>query len=181
MVTARKLFAEEFEFKPEFKLWMATNHKPIIRGTDTGIWRRIHLIPFEVQIPSDKVDRHLKYKLAQELDGIFRWAIDGCMLWQKEGLRMPKAVLDAVKEYQHEMDVISAFIDNCCITGGGEVKASQLYSVYARWADENNEYKMSNTKFGVEMQKKFERVKRRDGWFYSGIALGSENYSISIG
>lgn len=94
---------------------------------------------------------------------------------------MPKAVLDAVKEYQHEMDVISAFIDNCCITGGGEVKASQLYSVYARWADENNEYKMSNTKFGVEMQKKFERVKRRDGWFYSGIALGSENYSISIG
>lgn len=181
VVTARKLFAEEFEFKPEFKLWMATNHKPIIRGTDTGIWRRIHLIPFEVQIPSDKVDRHLKYKLAQELDGIFRWAIDGCMLWQKEGLRMPKAVLDAVKEYQHEMDVISAFIDSCCITGGGEVKASQLYSVYARWADENNEYKMSNTKFGVEMQKKFERVKRRDGLAYSGITLGSEFYSVSIG
>lgn len=181
VVTARKLYGDEFEFKPEFKLWMATNHKPIIRGTDTGIWRRIHLIPFTVQIPENKADGHLKYKLAKELDGIFRWAIDGCMLWQKEGLRMPKAVLDAVKEYRHEMDVISAFIDNCCNVGEGEVKASQLYAVYARWADENNEYKMSNTKFGMEMQKKYERVKKRDGWCYIGISLGSDAYSISIG
>lgn len=181
VVTARKLFGDEFEFKPEFKLWMATNHKPIIRGTDTGIWRRIHLIPFTVQIPEDKVDRHLKYKLAKELEEIFRWAVEGCKLWQSEGLRMPKAILDAVKEYRHEMDVISAFIDSCCTIGKGEVKASQLYAVYAKWADENNEYKMSNTKFGVEMQRRYERVKKREGWFYVGISLDSDSYSVSIG
>lgn len=181
VVTARKLFGDEFEFKPEFKLWMATNHKPIIRGTDTGIWRRIHLIPFTVQIPEDKVDRHLKYKLAKELEGIFYWAVEGCMLWQKEGLTMPKAVLDAVKEYRHEMDVISAFLDACC-REGGEVKASALYAVYAKWADENNEYKMSNTKFGMEMQKRYEKAKKSDGcYYYKGISLGEDNYSISVG
>ena len=181
VVTARKLYGDEFEFKPEFKLWMATNHKPIIRGTDTGIWRRIHLIPFTVQIPEDKADKNLKFKLAKEFPSILRWAIEGCRLWQDEGLRMPKAVLDAVRAYQHEMDVISAFLDSCCIRGEGEVKASALYAVYARWADENNEYKMSSTKFGVEMQKKFEKVKRREGLCYIGVTLGSDNYSISIG
>lgn len=67
IVTARKLYGDEFEFKPEFKLWMATNHKPIIRGTDTGIWRRIHIIPFTVSIPKEKIDKNLKYKLKAEL------------------------------------------------------------------------------------------------------------------
>lgn len=61
---------------------------------------------------------------------------------------MPKAILDAVKDYQKEMDVVSSFIEECCITGTGEVKASQLYAVYSRWCDENNEHKFSNTKFG---------------------------------
>lgn len=62
-VTARKLYGNEFEFKPEFKLWMATNHKPIIRGTDIGIWRRIHMIPFTVSIPTENIDKNLPNKL----------------------------------------------------------------------------------------------------------------------
>lgn len=181
VVTARKLYGDEFEFKPEFKLWMATNHKPIIRGTDTGIWRRIHIIPFTVSIPVEKVDRRLKYKLREELPDILAWAVEGCRIWQSEGLRMPKAVLDAVQEYRHEMDVISAFTDACCIVGG-EVKSSQLYAVYSEWTAENNEYRMSSTKFGVEVAKRFERVKKRDGLYYSGITLSPEHgYSISIG
>ncbi len=94
---------------------------------------------------------------------------------------MPKAVLDAVREYQHEMDVISAFTDACCVVGQGEVKSSQLYAAYAKWAEENNEYRMSSTKFGVEVCKRFEKVKKRDGLFYRGISLDSDSYSISIG
>lgn len=181
VVTARKLYGDEFEFKPEFKLWMATNHKPIIRGTDTGIWRRIHIIPFTVSIPIEKVDRRLKYKLREELPDILAWAVEGCRLWQLEGLRMPEAVLDAVQEYRHEMDVISAFTDACCVEGG-EVKASQLYAVYSEWAGENNEYRMSSTKFGTEMAKRFDKAKKRDGRYYLGISLSPEHgYSISIG
>lgn len=170
-VTARKLYGEEFEFKPEFKLWMATNHKPIIRGTDTGIWRRIHMIPFTVQIPADKVDRNLKYKLKAELTAIFRWMVDGCLLWQREGLKMPRAVYESVREYRREMDVISAFIEDKCTVGGGlSVQSSRLYAAYSEWAEQNNEYRMSATKFGVEMSKKYEKVKTPN-IHYNGLSL----------
>lgn len=171
-VTARKLYGNEFEFKPEFKLWMATNHKPIIRGTDTGIWRRIHMIPFTVSIPEDKKDKALKSKLKAEYSGILRWAVEGCLLWQKEGLSMPRAVLDMCKEYRREMDVISAFIeDRCEERKGAYAQSAQLYSAYTEWCDSNNEYKMSNTKFGIEMAKRFNKKRTRDGWFYIGIKL----------
>ena len=169
-VTARKLYAEEFEFKPEFKLWMATNHKPIIRGTDTGIWRRIHIIPFNVQIPDNKVDRNLIHKLKAEMPSIFRWILDGCALWQSEGLKMPRAVLDMVREYRREMDVVSAFIEDCCIRDGS-VAAKTLYAAYCQWANDNNEFHMSNTKFGVEMARNYEKVKTREGWFYTNLSL----------
>jgi putative DNA primase/helicase len=71
-VTARHLYGKEFEFEPEFKLWLATNHKPIIRGTDDGIWRRLNLIPFIVQIPDHKKDKNLKYKLQTEQQDILK-------------------------------------------------------------------------------------------------------------
>lgn len=172
-VTARKLYSEEFEFKPEFKLWMATNHKPIIRGTDTGIWRRIHMIPFNVQIPEDKVDKNLTHKLKAEMTAIFKWCIDGCLMWQREGLQMPAAVLKSVREYRREMDVISAFIEDKC-TLEGTVQASMLYAAYASWADSNNEYCMSNTKFSTELAKRFEKIKGRNYKYFSGISLSSE-------
>ena len=180
VVTARKMFSDEFEFKPEFKLWMATNHKPLIRGTDTGIWRRIHLIPFEVQIPLEKVDRKLKYKLVKESESILRWAVQGCIRWQNEGLNMPKKVLDAVREYQHEMDVISSFLDACCIVGEGTVKASQLFAVYAKWAADHNEYCMSSTKFGTEISKRdgINKKKTMNGWFYTGLSLGKKEIQM---
>lgn len=170
VVTARKLYAEEFEFKPEFKLWMATNHKPIIRGTDTGIWRRIHMIPFNVQIPEDKVDKNLTHKLKAELTAIFKWCIDGCLLYQAEGLKMPAAICQSVREYRREMDVVSAFIEDRCQCEGC-VQSSALYAAYAKWAESNNEYKMSHTKFSAEVSKKFEKISTRQGKFFNGLSL----------
>jgi putative DNA primase/helicase len=171
-VTARKLYGNEFEFKPEFKLWMATNHKPIIRGTDDGIWRRIHMIPFTVQIPADKVDRQLKSKLEREYPAILRWAVEGCLLWQREGLKQPRAVLDMTREYRREMDVISGFLDDRCEMGEGfSAKSSELYAAYSAWCESNTEFKMSNTKFSVEMDKRFGKTKQRDGMYFSGVRL----------
>ena len=146
-VTARKLYGDEFEFIPEFKLWMATNHKPIIRGTDTGIWRRVHMIPFEVQIPDEKKDKHLVGKLYRELPGVLKWAVDGCLLYQREGLKMPEAVFKAVAEYRHEMDVVSLFIEECCAEGG-EVQA-QVYDAYKNWARNGEQHIHSSTKLGL--------------------------------
>lgn len=183
MVTARKLYAEEFEFKPEFKLWMATNHKPVIRGTDTGIWRRIHLIPFTVNIPAEKVDRKLKDKLMQELDGIFLWCLEGLKRYNAEGLSKPSAVIKAVEQYRGEMDTISKFLDECTVSAPCRcVKAKDLYNVYSRWCEENGEYKLTNTKFGSEVQKRYERKRVTTGYVYCELDFNDEYnpYSISI-
>ncbi len=180
-VTARYMYKELFEFTPEFKLWMAANHKPVIRGTDTGIWRRMHLIPFTVQIPEEQADHQLPYKLQEEYSAILAWAVEGCLLWQKEGLEMPSAVQDAVKEYRSEMDVVSAWLDECCTLGDGREKTTDLYQSYVEWANENNEYKLSSRKFGQEMAKRFERTKSNSSYYYNGLLLSERPYQINIG
>ena len=182
-ITARHLYGQEFEFNPEFKIWMGTNHKPIIRGRDDGIWRRLHLIPFGVQIPENKVDKELKDKLKHEYVGILNWAVEGCLLWQDEGLELPKEVADAVNEYKSEMDVVAAFLDECTQRGPGEVRASVLYQAYRDWAKENGQHVMSSTKFGIEVVKRFEREKDRNGMKYLGVRLTDDKvpYQLKIG
>ena len=108
-VTARFLYKELFTFKPQFKLWLATNHKPVIRGSEHAIWRRIRLIPFTVKIPEAEQDKTLGNKLLSELPGILNWALEGCRLWQAEGLTAPAAVQAATQEYREEMDVLGDF------------------------------------------------------------------------
>src|SRR5262249_1677210 len=109
-VTARFLFAEYFEFRPGFKLWLAANHKPVIKGTDYAIWRRIHLIPFSVQFEGEHKDTELAAKLLTELPGILAWAVRGCLAWQRDGLRPPEMVQAATEEYRKEMDVVGNFL-----------------------------------------------------------------------
>lgn len=165
-VTARFQYGHEFEYTPEFKIWMGTNHKPIIRGTDLGIWRRMHLIPFDVQIPENQVDKTLKYKLKREYMAILNWMVEGCLLWQREGLKLPKKVKQAVNEYKSEMDVIQTFLDECCEVTTIEywTGATELYNVYVNWARINNEYIHSSKKFGAELTKKgIEKKRFRDG------------------
>ena len=184
IITARKLYAEEFEFKAEFKLFMATNHKPIIRGTDLGIWRRVHMIPFTVVIPENEVDRQLTEKLMQELDGIFIWALRGVAMYHKEGLKMPTAVQQAVDEYKKEMDVVSRFLDECTEKAiAKSVKASELYTVYVNWCKQNGEWQMPNTKFAKEIIGKYDKVRRKTGVYYVGMTLTGEGtpYSVNIG
>lgn len=182
-ITARHLYGQEFEFNPEFKIWMGTNHKPIIRGRDDGIWRRLHLIPFSVQIPENKVDKELKDKLKREYVGILNWAVEGCLLWQREGLKQPKEVAEAVSEYKSEMDVVAAFLDECTQTGPGEVRASALYQSYRDWAKENGQHIMSNTKFGLEVTKRYNKVRDNVGYKYLGVQLADEAkpYQLKFG
>ena len=174
-ITCRFLYGDEFEYTPEFKIWIATNHKPIIRGTDFGIWRRIKLIPFEVNIPKEKVDKNLKYKLRKEFPQIMHWAVQGCLKWQAEGLNDPEIVLDAVKEYKQEMDLIAGFLDQCIeidYDSDDKIMASELFRIYSRWAKANNEYEMSSKKFFSEAVKKLPNKGRNGkGIFYSNIKL----------
>lgn len=173
-ITARFLYGNDFEFTPQFKIWLATNHVPTIRGTDDGIWRRLMLIPFENQIAEDKVDKNLNSKLISESMGILNWIIDGAIKWQNEGLNPPTKVRAASQDYRDEMDVITMFVrDNCTIGADFKASGSELYTKYKSWATENNEYAMSKQKFGKEMQKKFEK-KRNNGSWYHGLKLNKD-------
>lgn len=170
-VTARFLYGDEFDYDPEFKLWMATNHKPIIRGTDDGIWRRMAIIPFSVQIPEHKVDKQLKYKLRGEMTAILNWAVEGYQEWQRIGLNEPNVIKQQRGDYRKEMDPVELFIEECCIRKQGErEKASDLYRIYKSWAQENQQYLMSSTKFGREMSNKFQKI-TSNGVHYIGIKL----------
>ncbi|MBU0437003.1 phage/plasmid primase, P4 family [Staphylococcus succinus] len=170
-VSARKLYENEFEFTPQFKLWMATNHKPYVRGRDEGIWRRFVIIPFDKQIPLHEIDRDLTKKLKRELPAIMRWCVDGFLEWQRIGLSEPKIIKEQRDEYRTEMDSIAAFIDECCIVKPDEkIKASLLFEAYDNWAKENNQHRMSSTKFGKEMSNKFTK-KTSNGVKYYGVNL----------
>jgi len=137
-----------------------------------GIWSRIRLIPFKIQIPDDRIDRQLKFKLREEMPGILAWAVEGCLLWRREGLKQPQSILDANREYKGEMDVLAAFIDACC-TEGGETDAGELFRAYIEWAKESNEYEMSSTKFGREMGKKYEKRRSGSAYIYAGVKLAA--------
>lgn len=172
-VTCRFLYGDEFEYTPEFKIWIATNHKPTVRGTDFGIWRRIKLIPFEVNIPKEKVDKNLKYKLRQEFPQILAWAVEGCMKWQTEGIEEPQCVLDATKDYKQEMDLIASFVEQCIQIDYNTkltMMASDLFGLYSKWAKQNNEYEMSSKKFFMEVAKKLpEKGRCGKGVYYPSI------------
>jgi putative DNA primase/helicase len=147
-ITARFLRKEFFEFKPTFKLWMYGNHKPQITGTDDGIWRRLHLVPFTVQIPEAKRDKTLPVKLLSELPGIFNWVLGGLEAWKKDGLRPPQKVMDATNDYRAEMDVMQAFLEECCNLGPTHfVVFADLYDVYKAWAANSGEKTETKRKF----------------------------------
>lgn len=174
-ILARFLYGQEFEYDPKFKIWMATNHLPFIRGTDEGIWRRIKVIPFNVQIPANKVDKNLENKLKAEWTGILNWIVQGAIMWQVEGLKDPKVVQDASKQYRENMDPLEAFLDECCKAGSNyTIMGRPLYNAYRDWARESNEHLMSMTKFGREMAKKLPKTKERNGTRYVGIQLKKE-------
>ncbi len=170
---ARFMRQDFFEFEPTFKLWIATNHKPMIRGTDDGIWRRLRLIPFAVTIPEHERDPKLIEKLKAELPGILRWAVEGCILWQQEGLGMPDEVRAATQAYRQEMDVLAQFLAECCVLEpNAKVFAKHLYPAYVKWCEENGERPLTQTAFGTRMAERgFEKVRWGPGWVYRGVGL----------
>jgi P4 family phage/plasmid primase-like protien len=155
-LTARLMYAEFFTFQPTFKIFLAANHKPVVRGTDLAIWRRIHLVPFPQTIALDRVDAHLKQRLATEAPGILNWAIEGYRSYRETGLKPPQAVLAATKEYQDEMDPLSDFLSEMCLVDpGASCTASSLYQSYLRWTQANNvRFPLGQMRLGLQLQDK---------------------------
>jgi len=151
-IRARRMREDFWEFQATHKIWLAANHKPQVRGTDHGIWRRIKLVPFTVIIPEDRQDKTLPVKLLGELPGILNWALIGCAEWQRDGLGEPPMVKAATAEYRNEMDVLGDFIAERCLVGAGcEVGASELFEAYKTWCEAAGEKAISQRRFGLQL------------------------------
>jgi putative DNA primase/helicase len=176
VVTARFLFQEHFEYVPRFKIWLAANHKPMIRGNDEGIWRRILMVPFTVTIPEDEKDPDLPRKLVAELPAIFSWAADGARIWYEEGLQPPKAVREATQAYRDDMDSIGMFLHVKCVTlPNVRSMATALYRHYVRWTETGGEKPLSQKKFGMRLEERgIDKKRTAKGYEYHGIAIAED-------
>ena len=148
-ITARNLYEGFFDFVPTHKTFLTTNHKPVIRGTDIGIWRRIHLLPFTEVIPEQKVVKDFRaQRLIPELPGILNWALAGLKDYLNQGLNPPKAVQAATNEYRQDMDVVGQWIDERCILNPqATVPTALAYSDYQRWAQSEIGWELTRLKF----------------------------------
>ena len=165
VVVASFKYRSVFEYQPAFKIWLSSNHKPRIQGTDEGIWRRVCLIPFEAHIPDEEKDHELPAKLAAEAPGILSWAVQGALRWQRDGLRPPTRVIAATTDYRAESDVLGQFLEDCCeVDRIVACKASELYAAYRRWCEDNGNSPMSQTSFGKRLQERgFEPYREAGG------------------
>ena len=174
-VTARFLNREFFDFIPQFKLWMMTNHKPPIKGTDNGIWRRLRLIPFMVTIADEEKDGELPNKLKAEYPAILRWMIDGLKSWRHDGgLRPPQAVLAASAAYKREMDLLADFLaDRCEINSLESAENAPIYASYVEWAKDNGLRPRAHKWFSQEMTRHglIQSPSRKEGRVWKGVAL----------
>lgn len=179
-ITARRMRQDFWTFRPTHTLWLAANHRPVVRGTDHAIWRRIRLVPFGVTIPPAERDRHLAERLEAERAGILAWAVRGAVEWHLDGLGDPAAVIEATDAYRAEQDVTGDFLsDTCVVNAEAKVSAFDLYRAYTRWCDENGERPQSQRGLGAALtERNFERRKfgpaRHWHWFGLGI-LGQVN------
>ena len=172
-IPARFLHGEWLDFHPDFKVWLATNHRPRIRGSDHAIWRRIRLIPFDYQIPEVDRDRRFGERLrSDELPGILRWALMGCLAWQASGLGTPEEVTRATEEYRSESDHLGRFVEeNCVLDAQLNVRGQTLYSAYRSWASDCGEDTSSMTAFGrrVVTCGRITKGRSKTGVVYSGL------------
>jgi len=176
-INARLMRCDEFTFQPTHKLIMSTNHRPRVRGTDLGIWRRLQLVPFTVTIPEDERDPELLDKLKAEGPGILRWIVDGCLAWQRGGLQAPEAVRAATDDYRRDEDVLAQFLADRCYVSPAKsetvrVRAGDLYKAYRGWCEATGTREVSQRSFGTAMSERgFQRTTRGSPTFYLGVRL----------
>lgn len=174
-IRARRMREDFWEFKPSHSIVLVTNHKPIVRGTDNGIWRRLRLVPFDVTIPTEKQDKQLSQKLQAEAGAILRWAVHGCLAWQQDGLQEPGIVVEATNAYRAAEDVLHDFLDELCELGSEfSCKAGDLYGTYSKWCDDRRERPLGQRKFGIRLTERGIERYRNNGIWYRGVGLVCE-------
>ena len=179
-MTARFLHREYFTFQPKAKFWLAVNHRPVVRDTSVGFWRRIHLIPFRCSF-ADKPDLELKDKLRAEASGILARAVRGCLAWQREGLNPPEVVRGATATYRTDSMPLARFLEARCVVQKGAASTSgALWTAYERWCNDVREpTRHTRSQFREALHEQFteDPVNTRRVTFL-GVGLQSERQEL---
>lgn len=175
-ITARRMRQDFYQFDPTHQLILQTNHRPRVRGTDEGIWRRLRLIPFAITIPANRRDPELPDKLRKEAPGVLQWALEGWRRYQADGFTTPEAVRLATNEYRSASDQVGAFLDECCDQADGfTARARDLYQAYSKWCKETGEHARTQNDFGMRLTERgFERTRTGQGYRYRGLTLNRD-------
>jgi len=174
-ITARTLYKDFSTFRTQAKIILSSNHRPRIRGTDRGIWRRIILISFHENF-EDRKDAALETTINSELEGIFAWMVQGAMMWQETGLNIPACILRDTENYRKEEDDVFQFLEQCA-SRDEEARTSRrdAYARYQVWARECGLHQMSRPVFNKRLLGMRIRNVKRDGYdYWAGFSLKEE-------
>jgi putative DNA primase/helicase len=164
-VSARFMRQDFFEYIPQFKLLIAGNHKPSIRNLDEAMRRRLQLIPFTITVPPDRRDKQLEDKIWRERDAVLAWMVEGCLAWQRKGLRPPRCVVEATDDYFESEDALGRWIEErCFVERVARATAADLFEDWRGWAEKAGEFAGSIKRFSELLtNRRFERAKFSGG------------------
>ena len=129
------------------------------------------MLPFDQVIPKSKIDKDFGETLEAELPGMLNWALEGCLVGQRTGVKQPFRVHKATKGYRSDMDVMSQFMDERIVKQvGKKERGGEVYKVYTAWALEQGERPVSNKVFGLALVERGLEKKRS----------GNANYYLDI-
>ncbi len=154
-VQARVIYGSPFRLKPTWKLHVACNHRPVVRGTDDGIWRRLLLVPWSQRFDEERADKRLGEKLREELPGVLNWMVAGLTRWKAQGLMPPECVAVATKGYAEENDAIGRWLEERTLKAThARAEVGALYRDFSHWCDERGEHAVSSTRLGLELERR---------------------------
>ncbi|CAB0673456.1 primase C-terminal domain-containing protein [Corynebacterium diphtheriae bv. mitis] len=178
-IAAEKKYKDPFSFTPSHTLVLYTNHLPKVGATDTGIWRRLVVIPFTQTIqPSVDVKNYADHLFEQAGGAVLAWIMEGARLIHAENYRLvpPACVVEASEKYRAANDWFAHFLDECCeLDPGLEEKSGALYSSYRAWALSRSEYVRSTSDFYAAVEKNgFTSRRNNRGKLIRGLRLLDE-------
>ena len=177
-IKARRMREDFWHFDPTHTFVVLTNHRPVVGGTDEGLWRRLRLVPWPVVIRPEERDEELSAKLMLELDAVLTWLVDGCLDWRASGLDDPEQVTEATAAFRAESDALARFVSERCLTGPHyTVQSAELFAAWSKWCATDGEEAGTQTAFSNALTNRgFDKAKDGRGRIrWSGLGLAAED------
>jgi putative DNA primase/helicase len=172
-IKARRMREDFWSFTPSHTFALLTNHRPVIGGTDEGMWRRVRLVPWTVCIPDDEQDDELGDRLRLEADAVLAWLAEGYSQWRVAGLGDPAQVIKATADWRDESHALGRFLDQRCLTGPHfHVRSAELFAAWCQWCQAEGEEAGTHTAFSAALLKAgFGKRRSSGGYVWDGLGL----------